>query len=55
MLGDLASDELNDMFQWIPPYTYKKKLFEEHSPQKTATVFIIVNNIMWSIIRKKGS
>ena len=55
MLGDLASDELNDMFQWIPPYTYKKNPFEEHSPQKTAIVFIIVNNIMWSIIRKKGS
>ena len=55
MLGDLVSDELNDMFQWIPPYTYKKKVFEELSPQKTATVFIIVNNIMWSIIRKKGS
>ena len=55
MLGDLASDEQNDMFQWIPPYTYKKKLFDEHSPQKTAIVIIIVNNIMWSIIRKKGS
>ena len=41
-LGDLASGELND-------------IFEELSPQKTATVFIIVNNIMWSIIRKKGS
>ena len=40
MLGDLASGELNDMF-------------EELSPQKTATVFIIVNNIMWSIIAKK--
>ena len=42
MLDDLASGELND-------------IFEELSPQKTATVFIIVNNIMWSIIRKKGS
>ena len=40
MLGDLASGELNDMF-------------EELSPQKTATVFIIVNNNMWSIIAKK--
>jgi len=30
-----------------------KKMFEELSPQKTATVFIIVNNIMWSIIVKK--
>ena len=40
MLGDLASGELNDMF-------------EELSPQKTATVFIIVNSIMWSIIAKK--
>ena len=40
MLGDLASGELNDMF-------------EELSPQKTATVFIIVNNIMRSIIAKK--
>ena len=40
MLDDLASGELND-------------IFEELSPQKTATVFIIVNNIMWSIIRKK--
>ena len=52
MLGDLASGELNDMFQRIPPCTYKKKLFEELSPQKTAIVFI-VNNIMWSIIAKK--
>ena len=42
MLGDLASGELNDMF-------------EELSPQKTATVFIIVKNIMWSIIAKKVS
>ena len=40
MLGDLASGELNDMF-------------EELSPQKTATVFIIVNNIVWRIIAKK--
>ena len=40
MLGDLASGELNDMF-------------EELSPQKTATVFIIVNNIIWSIIAKR--
>ena len=40
MLEDLASGELND-------------IFEELSPQKTATVFIIVNNIMWSIIAKK--
>ena len=40
MLGDLASGELND-------------IFEELSPQKTATVFIIVNNIVWSIIAKK--
>ena len=53
MLGDLASGELNDMFQRIPPCTYKKKLFEELSPQKTAIVFIIVNNIMWRIIAKK--
>ena len=42
MLGDLASGELNDML-------------EELSPQKTATVFIIVKNIMWSIIAKKVS
>ena len=40
MLGDLSSGELNDMF-------------EELSPQKRATVFIIVNNIMWNIIAKK--
>ena len=40
MLGDLASDELND-------------IFEELSPQKTAKVFIIVNNIVWHIIAKK--
>ena len=40
MLGDLASDELNDMF-------------EDISLQKTAAVFIIVNSIMWSIIAKK--
>ena len=40
MLGDLSSGELND-------------IFEELSPQKTATVFIIVKNIMWSIIAKK--
>ena len=40
MLGDLASGELNDMF-------------EDISLQKTATVFIIVNSIMWSIIAKK--
>ena len=40
MLGDLASGELND-------------IFEELSLQKTATVFIIVKNIMWSIIAKK--
>ena len=53
MLGDLASGELIDMFQRIPPCTYEKKLFEELSPQKTATVFIIVNNNMWSIIAKK--
>ena len=39
-LGDLASGELNDMF-------------EDISLQKTATVFIIVNSIMWSIIAKK--
>jgi len=42
MLGDLASGELND-------------IFEELSLQKTATVFIIVKNIMWSIIAKKVS
>ena len=53
MLVDLASGELNDMFQRIPPCTYEKKLFEELSPQKTAAVFIIVNNNMWSIIAKK--
>ena len=53
MLVDLASGELNDMFQRIPPCTYKKKLFEELSQQKTAIVFIIVNNIMWRIIAKK--
>ena len=40
MLGDLASGELND-------------IFEKLSLQKTATVFIIVKNIMWSIIAKK--
>ena len=40
MLDDLASGELND-------------IFEELSPQKTATVFIIVNNIVWRIIAKK--
>ena len=40
MLGDLASGELNDMF-------------EDISLQKTATVFILVNSIMWSIIAKK--
>ena len=40
MLGDLSSGELNEMF-------------EELSPQKRATVFIIVNSIMWSIIAKK--
>ena len=40
MLGDLASGELND-------------IFEKLSLQKTATVFIIVNSIMWSIIAKK--
>ena len=40
MLGDLASVELND-------------IFEKLSLQKTATVFIIVKNIMWSIIAKK--
>ena len=40
MLVDLASGELNDMF-------------EDISLQKTATVFIIVNSIMWSIIEKK--
>ena len=53
MLGDLDNGELNDMLQLIPPCTYEKKLFEELSPQKTATVFIIVNNIMWSIISRK--
>ena len=40
MLDDLASGELND-------------IFEKLSLQKTATVFIIVKNIMWSIIAKK--
>ena len=39
-VGDLVSGELNDMF-------------EDISLQKTATVFIIVNSIMWSIIAKK--
>ena len=39
-MGDLASGELNDMF-------------EDISLQKTPTVFIIVNSIMWSIIAKK--
>jgi hypothetical protein len=40
MLGDLASGELNDMF-------------EELSPQKTATVFIIVNNIIGALSHKR--
>ena len=53
MLVDLASGELNDMFQRIPPCTYEKNCSKELSPQKTDTVFIIVNNIMWSIIAKK--
>ena len=39
-LGDLASGELND-------------IFEEKKQQKTATVFIIVNNIVWPYIAKK--
>ena len=40
MLVDLASGELNDMF-------------EELSPQKTATVFIIVNNIIGALWPKR--
>ena len=40
MLGDLAGGELNDMF-------------EELSPQKTATVFIIVNNIIGALSQKR--
>ena len=36
MLGDLASGELIDMFQRIPPCTYEKKLFEELSPAKNS-------------------
>ena len=40
MLGDLASGELNDMF-------------EELSPQKIATVFIIVNNIIGALSHKR--
>ena len=40
MLGDLSSGELNDMF-------------EELSPQKTATVFIIVNNIIGALSHKR--
>ena len=48
MLGDLASGELNDMFQRIPPCTYEKKLFEELSPAKNS-----YSIHMWSIIAKK--
>ena len=40
MLGDLASGELND-------------IFEKLSPQKTATVFIIVNNIIGALSHKR--
>ena len=53
MLGDLAIGELNDMFQRIPPCTYEKNCSKSSLQQKTAIVFIIVNNIMWSIIAKK--
>ena len=40
MLGDLASGELND-------------IFEKLSLQKTATVFIIVNNIIGALSNKR--
>ena len=55
MLGDLASGELNDMFQRIPPCTYKKKLFEELSPQKTAIVIHHSKQYHVEHYRKKGS
>ena len=55
MLGDLASGELIDMFQWIPPCTYEKKLFEELSPAKNSYSIHHSKEYHVEHYRKKGS